>query len=388
VTLRGQIARLTWRLRLVVFLRLLAACAMWALVAAALVTGIEKLFCLGVDVWPVAGGLAAAAPPAALLWMLVRRGVGRRDAARAADRALGLSDRLSSALELGRADGPWAEAVSRDAERHAADLAAARVFPIRATWPARLLVPAAIVLVLVALLPSADLLGRRARRAAQVARSETAAREAAHELLPDAAPDVAGSGLGALRLALVRIGRDLRAGSIDDARRVELGETLRRLAARLAAEGAEDALVESIRRTADALAEGREDALAGIRQAERELARLERELERAGGAPTTRQVETMAAGAHGAGAVRPAGPPGEGEDELVELTAAAQRPPESEPAGGIIYSTRATGGAAENAAGDVETAARQADLLIETGRIPPGHAKLVRDYFTAIRPAE
>ena len=76
------------------------------------------------------------------------------------------------------------------------------------------------------------------------------------------------------------------------------------------------------------------------------------------------------------------------EEGLVELTAVAKKPPESDaPSAGIIYSGRAMGEAADRAAGDYESAARAAREQIESGEIPPQYIRLVRDYFDAIKPA-
>jgi hypothetical protein len=104
---------------------------------------------------PLALAAAGLGALAALVHAL-RGPATRMAAARAADRDLGLADRLATALELCRegARGPFAEACIVDAARTAASIDARRVG--RREWPrgARLVPPLALLALLLAVLPS------------------------------------------------------------------------------------------------------------------------------------------------------------------------------------------------------------------------------------------
>src|SRR5262245_23411697 len=99
---------------------------------------------------PVAGGLAAAATLAGVLYGLLLR-VPPIDALGLADRAFDLKDRLATAQDLlARPDrGALASAAIVDAERHAAQLKLERAVPWR--WPRELKVLPAPVLALAVL---------------------------------------------------------------------------------------------------------------------------------------------------------------------------------------------------------------------------------------------
>ncbi len=104
---------------------------------------------------PIALAVAAGLGGLAALVHALRGPAGMMAAARAADRALDLADRLATALELCRegARGPFAEACIVDAARTAAAINARRVG--RREWPrgARLIPPLAALALLLAVLP-------------------------------------------------------------------------------------------------------------------------------------------------------------------------------------------------------------------------------------------
>ena len=407
--LRATVRRLVWRMRAAAFLRCLSACLLCSLCIAILIAGLDRLIYLGPSAVLAVAAVVAAAVPAAviLVWREGKRRVRRAAvyAALCADRSLGLGDRLASALELGPADGPWAEAVVADADRCSERVLAADVFPLRPTLCARLLVPAAILLVVAFMLPRADLLGRM-RRAVEQRLAAQAVAEKNDRAIAAAAAGMAAAnwpGLvegespqtaGTLRLTLVKVRQDLLNGTLDDAMRLDLGERLRRLAALAEEQGADKQLADAIKNTALALKKGDEEAAKAIQAAERELARLEEAL--AGTDSMAKGLRAWAEREQAALQVArqtPAGMRGpqgveKPEEGLVELTAVAKKPPESDaPSAGIIYSGRAMGEAADRAAGDYESAARAAREQIESGEIPPQYIRLVRDYFDAIKPA-
>jgi hypothetical protein len=109
---------------------------------------------IGPQAVPAAAGVAAAGLLAGILYGVCLR-VPASDAARLTDRALGLHDRLATALELiRRADrSSLGLAAVRDASRHAMDLQLSRVVPWR--WPreGRLLPVVGVALAALAYLP-------------------------------------------------------------------------------------------------------------------------------------------------------------------------------------------------------------------------------------------
>jgi len=408
--LRATVRRLVWRMRAAAFLRYLVASLLCSLCISILVAGFDRLIYFGPGAVVAVAALAVAAMPAAavLVWVegRPRARPAAVHAAICADRSLGLGDRLASALELGPADGPWAEAVVTDADRCSAEVLAADVFPLRPTLCARLLVPAAIVLGIVFMLPRADLLGRMRRAVEQSVAEQVIAERKDRAIAAAASGMGAGSwpGLGegespqtagALRVALVKIRQDLLSGMLDDATRLDLGERLRRLAALAEAQGADRRLADAVRNTALALSRGDEEAARALRAAAEELARLEKALAGSdlmdkGLREWAEREQTALEAARLSPSTDARGPQGAGmpEDGLVEVTAVAKKPPESDaPSGGIIYSGHAMGEAVGRAVGDYESAARAARAQIESGEIPPRYIRLVRDYFDAIKPA-
>lgn len=147
-------------------IRLCARALCLALGLAAALVFAERLFGIGVS---VPGAIAAPVGAALVAGLAV--GVARWPsvvaAALAADRRLGLDERLSSALAAG--DGPMAGLLRGDAERHVAELDPAEGFPTRIP-PSGRAVPLLAALAAIALLvPDLDVLGRgqaRANRAA------------------------------------------------------------------------------------------------------------------------------------------------------------------------------------------------------------------------------
>lgn len=399
------IERLVWRLRAVVIARRVAACLLWALGLAIIVTAVDKLVYLGIDVGLVAAALVAAAVPAGIALATWRGRVDRLRAAIEADRALGLSDRLASAVQLAQDDGPWADAVAGDADERSRGARARDVFPFVPTISARLLIPAGIVLVVVWLLPPADLFGRmagaverRVVRQAQAERSAAAVGAAVEQAGLGAGPAAARTAegkLGALRITLVNIQRELAGRDIGEARRIELSKNLARLAALLAEGGAGPKLTDAIRKTGEKLAAADEGAAAALRAAQDELDRLEKALNNPDFANAyarriaeKKRAELRSRGAADVAAARAPVPDAGADEDLVELAASAKRPPDSaDGSGGIIYSpvnVRTPSAAGWRGHGD---ALKSANAQIESGVVPPRHARLVRDYFDAVRPA-
>ena len=124
----------------------------WGLVLAVLPVALRTL--LGPRAWPIAAGLAAAGLLLGLLYGLALR-VPSTDAARLADRAFGLHDRIGTALELlGRPARASLEAAAvEDADTAAGALPLGRAVPWR--WPreARFLPVPVVVLALLPFLP-------------------------------------------------------------------------------------------------------------------------------------------------------------------------------------------------------------------------------------------
>jgi len=398
--LQALIERLVWRLRAIVIARRLAACLLWALALAIIVTAADKLVYLGIDVGLVAVALVAAAAPAGIALAIWRGRVDRLKAAIEADRALGLSDRLASAVELAQHDGPWADAVAGDAADRSQGARAREVFPFVPTMSARLLIPAVIVLVVVWLLPPADLLGRMADavetqvvRQAQAERSAAAAGAAVEQVgLGGAGAGAAGTAegnLGALRITLINIQRELAGRDVDAARRIELSDKLRRLAELMEQGGAAPELTDAIRKAGEKL------AAAALRAAQDELDRLEEALKKprfehayARLIAEKKRAALRSAGTPDVAAARAPVPDAGADEDLVELAALAKRPPDAAGwPGGIIYSpasVRTPSAAGWRGHGD---ALKSANAQIESGVVPRRHARLVRGYFDAVKPA-
>jgi len=398
--IQALIERLVWRLRAIVIARRLTACLFWALALAIIVAAVDKLVYLGIDVGLVAAALVAVAVPAGTALAVWRGRVDRLRAAIEADRALGLSDRLASAVQLAQDDGPWADAVAGDAGERSRGARARDVFPFVPTISARLLIPAVIVLAVVWLLPPADLFGRMAdaveRRVvsqAQAERAAAAVEQAGLRTGPGAAGTAEGK-LGALRITLVNIQRELAGPDMDEARRIELSGRLRHLAELMEQGGAGPKLTDAIRKAGEKLAAADEGAAAALRAAQDELDALEEALKNRdfADAYARRIAEKMRAalrsrGAAAAAARAPVADAGADED-LVELAASAKRAPGSaDGPGGIIYSP--VNVRTPSAAGwrGHDDALKSANAQIESGVVPPRHARLVRSYFDAVKPA-
>jgi len=144
----------------------LEACGVWLTVgvgAAAGLLGAERLVSLGANAGLLVAALILAAGLASVA-AGVSRWPGTHAAAVAADAHLGLQERLSSALAAGK--GPMADAVRSDAERRVAALDARRQFSVRVPDRFRWLALCAVGLLVAALMPSLDLFGWGATRAA------------------------------------------------------------------------------------------------------------------------------------------------------------------------------------------------------------------------------
>ena len=142
MTLGAKLGRLVWRFRAVRMARWLSACLFCALCLAIVTVAGDRLFYLGVNLYICVLLLLALAVPGAAIAAALREPVSRLRVAMETDRRLNLGDRVASALELGRSDGPWARAVLADAENAIRDVRAPSVFPFKATVYTRLLLPA------------------------------------------------------------------------------------------------------------------------------------------------------------------------------------------------------------------------------------------------------
>lgn len=386
--------RITW----LQFINRLSVCLLWALGLGIALALTDKLVFLDLDTSLAAGLLLGAAAAAAMMITLLRSGVTPLGAAQEADRALALADRLASAVQLHDTNGPWADAVAMDADTRTDYAGWAEAVPYRPSSPARLCIPAAIVLGLVFALPPADLLGRMERTVdRRVAAQERAGRASEAIALAAAALDSTAGRAdtpGRLRITLVRIRKDLLAGKTSASARAQWGSRLQQLAELMAEEDGGEELVSALLSAAQALAKG-DKATAGLLQAAAEqLARLEEQL----GNPqwrnarmrelaakkqaTLRSVDTALRGSKRAlSGVEDA-------DDLIELPARAREEEDrTPPTTGLIYSHHAAGAAVAAARLDYEQAARSAFAEVEAKRIPPQYARLVRDYFSSIRPA-
>lgn len=180
-------ASLRWALREA--LSLLGPALTAGFVAAGLLVAADRLLALGLSVWAVTAAPVAIAAGAALAAAASRR-PGDAGAAARVDHALGLRDRLSSAIELqddeamrGDAFAQWAV---EDAERAAARADVGKAIPLKldgwwAVWPA----VGAVVVAAAVMAPTVDLLGRGAARTKSAV--EASQREAAATQIADAA---------------------------------------------------------------------------------------------------------------------------------------------------------------------------------------------------------
>ncbi|MFW6108086.1 MAG: hypothetical protein ACOC70_02680 [bacterium] len=407
VDVYGKVARFAWRLRAADLARRLAACLLGALAVAIAVAAVDKLIYLGIDTVPLVLCLALGGCVAAAVWSLAALRTSRLPAtlraAMAADRALGLADRLMSAVQLGRDDGPWVQAIVRDATERIRPVRPGDVFPLRASLPMRLFLPAAIVLTVLLLLPPADLLGRMEHEVAdevaaeleaeRTGRAIAAARAAGPAGAPTGRPAEPEAELQRLRLRFFRIEREMLEGDMRAARQLELRDELRRLARRMAEHDADPELTAAIRRTARSLQEGNdEETVSALRATQEELDRMAKALagreERTG--HEAELADRLRAAMAESRAPEPAGPPpepAEHADHLVELAPVADPPEPRRPEGGIVYRDITTGADPATATRTHQAARGAALHEISEGRIPPGYARLVRDYFDAVRPA-
>ncbi len=398
-----KISRLAWRLRLIAVSRRLGVCLLIALGSATLVAAADKLIYLGIDAVGTALVFVLVGIAAALVWTFAEHRVGKVPAdlraAIEADRLLGLNDRLTSAVQLERSDGPWAEAITRDAAARVRDVRPADVFPFHLPLSMRLSLPAVIVFAVIAVLPPADLLGRMERRMAEQVATELAAERTARAARADS-PERRearrpGEELQQLHLRFFQIDQDMLEGDLDAARHLELSEELRQLARQMREHGGSEELAEAIRETARALEEGDSEAAAGsLREAQEELDRLARALEQ-DEKRTERErelarrlraemAETAMRDPHDRPELRPAAE----DEELVELAPRATEPDPRDTEDGIIYDPERTGTERDDAPLTHREAREAALREIGEGRVPPGYESLVRDYFDAIKPAD
>jgi hypothetical protein len=396
MTVDSILRALTWRLRFVVFARRLAACWLTALVAAMVLFAADRLFYLGTELLPVILGLGAAATAVSVAWT-ARAGIGRHLAAVRADAELGLADRLASAEALAGAEqGGWTDAVAKDASERVGDLHPSSVFPLRLGPAGRLLAPAAIALAVLWAVPPLDLAGRMAREAERIAaaaehaqRQRSAVRSAVERAGAGGASDVDGR----LRIQIVRWRKQAGASKLE-AERASL--RLQRLARALAREPGGAEFAAQLREAAERMARDPAAAARLLERVEQELAEMERALQEAESTTGTlrRRVEekraelrTATSPEPDAGSPRPAVEPGDTGD-LAELTARTRPPRASTAPGGMVYTEAETGTRGSQAAASHAEAVRTARSEIESGRIPPGRADLIRAYFDAVAPSD
>jgi hypothetical protein len=201
--------------------------------------------------------------------------------------------------------------------------------------------------------------------------------------------------LGSLSVTLLKIEQTFADGKMTDARRIELSEKLKRLAELMEQGGGASKLTDAIKRAGEELAENGPNATALLRAAREELARLERALEDskftdayARQVAERKRAELRAAALASGSDESPATADDTGDEDLVELAAAARRPPD-EPSGtgGILYSTDETKPSGAAGWPGYDRSAKMAMEQIESGVVPPRHARLVRGYFDSIRPS-
>jgi len=257
-------------------------------------------------------------------------------------------------------------------------------------------------------LPPADLLGRMRREAESVVAAEAEGRRGERALRSSGAADAAAGlqasagaktgtgGLGGLRLTLVKIEKDLAAGKLGDAKRIELSEHLRRLAGLMSERRAGPALTESLNRTAAALNQGDRSAAAKmLRAAQNELARLEDALKKAGAMDAhmkklaAKAREALRASAAPASA-QPLPPTPDPAGGLVEQAPLARQRGADERPVGILYSSTAAarGAAATKPPWAYDDALDSARNWLEEQRLPADYVRLVQDYFSSIKPAD
>ncbi len=203
----------------------------------------DRLFALGLPVWaliasPLAIGLAAAIAHAAR----ARSRAG--DASIVLDHALGLRDRVSSALALehaarnGEATDPFLTLAQRDADRVASDAKIRRAIPVRFdNWWAAAPFAAAGLVAAALFTPVFDVFGREEHRITEVAMQEqrdqaaTAIEELKEELRSAAARESGEAATPEQLRALEELERELAEGAIDaDDARTEAASRLGDLA--------------------------------------------------------------------------------------------------------------------------------------------------------------
>jgi hypothetical protein len=231
------------RLWLAAVVRAAGRCATVAAIGGLALVGADRVFALAVPVWAlIASPLALGAAAAFFLAARARRRAG--DASIVLDHALGLRDRVSSALALeqialnGEANDPFLTLAQRDADRVATDAKVRSAIPVRFDnwWVAAPFAAAALVTAAV-LMPDLDVLGRAERRITEVAleeqRDEAAvALEQIKEELRQATANESAEGATPDQLrALEELERELAEGAIDaDDARSEAASRLEDLA--------------------------------------------------------------------------------------------------------------------------------------------------------------
>ncbi|MBL8878820.1 MAG: hypothetical protein JNG88_06825 [Phycisphaerales bacterium] len=153
-----QVGAAQARLNINVLMAWLSAGVAIAALTWAVVWTAQRLFALGVPLWPSVAGAAGLAVVVTVVGLLLQR-VGQMQAALALDHAAGLKQRVSTAIEVRQSDDPFVGAAVRDAETTAARIHVASHIPYKTpqllSWSVALVVMAVL---LGYFLPQMDLL--------------------------------------------------------------------------------------------------------------------------------------------------------------------------------------------------------------------------------------
>lgn len=151
-----------WRLAVNRSISVLVRSIFYVLCVFGVIALADRLLYLGFSPYLAMFAATAAIIPYAALSLLLRR-VTRGDAALAIDQRLGLHERLSTALAIQGTEGPAAEALLLDAQRHAEAIKPRKHFPYQYPREARYLpFPALAIFLIWGVVPSFDLLNREA----------------------------------------------------------------------------------------------------------------------------------------------------------------------------------------------------------------------------------
>lgn len=218
--LHTALNRLRRRLALFQWVHFCLAGLLYSTVASVVWLVLTRLFPLLGQPEPVCGAIFALGLLAATYWAWRQRPT-LLDAAMAADRRLGLKERLTSSLALHQADGPMIAALHADARAHLERLHIRRDFPLLIPARLRWAAAAAVVYgVAYLLFPEFDLFGYQQR--AVEARQEREVRQVHAERIEDAVRVLKESELEGLAVgsemaeAIQRVAEELRMAEVTD----------------------------------------------------------------------------------------------------------------------------------------------------------------------------